>query len=211
MGNRSVAIVVTPRQRKLLEGFTRTKKAAQQLVERCRVVLLSAAGRHNEAQASELGIDRQRVRRWRHRWARGMASLCAAEAAGATRQDLEKLIIAVLTDAARSGAPVTFSAEQVAGIIALACEPPSDSGLPVSHWTPPELAREAIKRGIVESISPRQVDRFLALRTCDRTKASTGLPRGISGKPLSNTKPTSNGSATPTATRRSSRRQAHTS
>ena len=36
MGNRSVAIVVTPRQRKLLEGFTRTKKAAQQLVERCR-------------------------------------------------------------------------------------------------------------------------------------------------------------------------------
>ena len=211
MGNRSVAIVVTPRQRKLLEGFTRTKKAAQQLVERCRVVLLSAAGRHNEAQASELGIDRQRVRRWRHRWAREMASLCAAEAAGATRQDLEKLIIAVLTDAARSGAPVTFSAEQVAGIIALACKPPSDSGLPVSHWTPPELAREAIKRGIVERISPRQVDRFLALRTCDRTKASTGLPRGTSGRPLSNTKPTSSGSATPTATRRSLRRQAHTS
>lgn len=48
MGNRSVAIVVTPRQRKLLEGFTRTKAAAQQLVERCRVVLLSAAGRPNE-------------------------------------------------------------------------------------------------------------------------------------------------------------------
>ena len=211
MGNRSVAIVVTPRQRKLLEGFTRTKKAAQQLVERCRVVLLSAAGRHNEAQASELGIDRQRVHRWWYRWAREMASLCAAEAAGATRQDLEKLIIAVLTDAARSGAPVTFSAEQVAGIIALACEPPSDSGLPVSHWTPPELAREAIKRGIVESISPRQVDRFLALRTCDRTKASTGLPRGTSGKPLSNTTPTSSGSATPTATRRSLRRQVHTS
>ena len=211
MGNESVMIVVTPRQRKLLEGFTRTKKAAQQLVERCRVVLLSAAGRRNEAQASELGIDRQRVRRWRHRWAREMASLCAAEAAGATRQDLAKLIIAVLTDAARSGAPVTFSAEQVAGIIALACEPPSDSGLPVSHWTPPELAREAIKRGIVASISPRQVDRFLALRTCDRTKASTGLPRRTSGKPLRNTKPTSSRSATPTATRRSLRRQAHTS
>ena len=124
------------------------------------MVVLSAASRHNEAQASELGIDRQRVRRWRHRWAREMASLCAAEAAGTTRQDLAKLIIAVLTDAARSGAPVTFSAEQVAGMIALAGEPPSDSGLPVSRWTPPELAREAIKRGIVESISPRQVDRF---------------------------------------------------
>jgi len=49
----------------------------------------------------------------------------------------------------------------VAQIISLACEKPEDSGLPVSHWTPPELAREAAKRGIVESISPRQVDRFL--------------------------------------------------
>ena len=74
----------------------------------------------------------------------------------------------------RPGAPPKFTPEQMAGIIALACEPPADSGLPVSHWTPPELAREAIKRGLVESISPRQVDRFLAKRTCDRTKASIG-------------------------------------
>ncbi|MBK8010590.1 MAG: hypothetical protein IPK13_04530 [Deltaproteobacteria bacterium] len=31
----------------------------------------------------------------------------------------------------------------MASIIALACEPPAESGLPVSQWTPPELAREA--------------------------------------------------------------------
>lgn len=161
--------------------------------------------------ASELGIDRQRVRRWRHRWVREMASLCAAEAAGATRQDMEKLIIGVLTDAARSGAPVKFSAEQIAGIIALACESPSDSGLPVSHWTSPELAREAVKRRIVESISPRQVDRFLAPRSCDRTKASTGLPRRTNAKPPHNTKPTSSGSAIPIETRRSGRAKARTS
>lgn len=210
MGKRSVAIAVTPRQSAILEGFMRTKKSAQQLVERCRVVLLSAAGRHNESQASELGIDRQRVRRWRHRWANGMASLCAAETAGAKEVDLEKLIIGVLTDAARSGAPAKFGAEQIAGIIALACEPPSDSGLPVSHWTPAELAREAIKRGIVERISPRQVDRFLALRTCDRTKASTGLPRGTSVNRLNTTTPMSSGSAISTAPRRSLRRTART-
>ena len=82
MGNNSVAIVVTPRQRKLLEGFTRTKKAAQPLVDRRRVVLRSAADQHNEAQASELGIDRQRGRRWRHRWAREMASLCQVDSEG---------------------------------------------------------------------------------------------------------------------------------
>ena len=74
----------------------------------------------------------------------------------------------------RCGAPPKFTPEQITAIIALACEHPSQSGVPVSHWTPPELAREAIKRGIVESISPRQVDRFLAKRTCDRTRASIG-------------------------------------
>jgi len=210
MGKRSVEIAVTPRQRVLLNRITRSKKAAQQLVERCRVVLLSAAGLHNEAQGEELGVDRQRVRRWRHRWARAMASLRAAEAAGATDQDLEKLIIGVLTDVTRSGAPPRFSAEQIAGIIALACEPPADSGLPVSHWTPSELAREAAKRGIVDSISPRQVDRFLAMRTCDRTRASTGSPRWTSAKHPLNTKPTSNDSVTPTGTRRDSRPKART-
>ena len=211
MGKRSVEITVTPRQRVILKRVTRSKKAAQQLVERCRVVLLSATGMHNEAQGDELGVDRQRVRRWRHRWARAMRSLLTAEAAGATDQDLEKLIIGVLTDVTRSGAPPRFSAEQVAGIIALACEPPADSGLPVSHWTPSELAREATRRGIVESISPRQVDRFLALRICDRTRASTGSPRRTSAKHPLNTKPMSNDSATPTATRRDSRPKARTS
>jgi hypothetical protein len=86
---------------------------------------------------------------------------------------------------------VKFSAEQIAGLIALACEPPADSGLPVSHWTPPELAREAVKRGLVQSISPRQVDRFLAPRTCDRTRVNTGSHRGTNVKSLSNTKPMS--------------------
>ena len=59
-----------------------------------------------------------------------MRSLLTAEAAGATDQDLEKLIIGVLTDVTRSGAPPRFSAEQVAGIIALACE----LGIPVQFF-----------------------------------------------------------------------------
>jgi hypothetical protein len=45
--------------------------------------------------------------------------------------------------------------------MALACEDPQASSLPISHWTPKELANEAIRRGIVSSISPRSVGRFL--------------------------------------------------
>ena len=173
MAGRSVAVVVAARQRAVLEAFARSKTAPQRLVERARVVLLSADGQLNQDQAKQLGVDRQRVRRWRRRWARAHRTLAVAEAE-ATDKDLQRLIVDLLTDEDRSGGPTKFSPEQVASIIALACEPPADSGLPVSHWTPPEFAREAIKRGLVESISPRQVDRFLAKRSFGRTRASTG-------------------------------------
>ena len=49
-------------------------------------------------------------------------------------------------------------------IMALACETPALSDRPVSNWTPRELADEAVKRGIVEQISPRTVERFLTVR-----------------------------------------------
>ena len=174
MRSKSVVVVVTAKQTQVLKSVTRAKSASQQMVERCRIVLLSAEGRDNLHQADVLGVDRQRVRRWRYRWANARALLAAAEKEGASDKDLEKLIFKVLADDERSGAPPRFTPEQVAAIIALACESPTDSGLPVSHWTPPELAREAIKRKIVKSISPRQVDRFLARRISDPTRASTG-------------------------------------
>ena len=51
MRTRSVTVVVTARQGQVLEAVTRTKLAAQQLVERCRIVLMSAKGRENQDQA----------------------------------------------------------------------------------------------------------------------------------------------------------------
>jgi putative transposase len=174
VGNKAAEITLTPRQRAVLEPLARARTAPQRVVERCRIILIAAEGRNNEELAEKLGVDRQRVRRWRARWAKAAVDLALAEKDGATDKDLEQVIRTVLADDERSGAPPTFTPEQIAGIIALACEPPSDSGLPVSHWTPAELAREAIKRKIVASISPRHVDRFLARRTSGRTRASTG-------------------------------------
>ncbi len=168
------SIEVTSRQRAALESLERASSTPQQLAERCRVILLAAEGEANQRVGRALGIDRQLVRRWRSRWAEGFERLVAAEQEDASEQDLLRLVMDLLADRARCGAPTTFSPEQVASIIALACEPPSDSGLPVSHWTPPELAREAIKRGIVEQISPRQVDRFLAKRAFGPTSRSIG-------------------------------------
>ena len=165
---------VTDRQRQVLEALVRAKSTPQELAERCRIVLMSADGMRNQHQADRLGVDRQRIRRWRGRWAARQDALVAVEVEDIEDKDYEKLIRGALADEERSGAPPKFSPEQVTEIIALACEPPGDSGLPVSHWTPAELAREAVKRRIVKSISPRQVDRFLAKRAFGPTSRSIG-------------------------------------
>ena len=75
---------------------------------------------------------------------------------------MAELVHAVLSDERRAGRKPTFTAEQVAQIIALACEKPSEqSDRAVTHWTSKELASEAVKRGIVARISPRHVGRIL--------------------------------------------------
>jgi putative transposase len=174
MPGEAQTVDVTDRQRQILEGLVRARSTPQDLAERCRIVLMSADGVRNQHQADRLGVDRQRIRRWRCRWAARQEALADAEAEDIEEKDYERLIREALADEERSGTPPKFSPEQVAEIIALACEPPSDSGLPVSHWTPTELAREAIKRRIVESISPRQVDRFLVKRAFGPTSHSIG-------------------------------------
>lgn len=54
-----------------------------------------------------------------------------------------------------------LTAEQIVGLIGIACEPPSNSGRPVSTWTGDELADEAQKRALVDSISSSHVNRIL--------------------------------------------------
>jgi len=84
-----------------------------------------------------------------------------AEEEGVDDKELTELVEQVLADEPRPGTPPVFEAKQIAQIIAVACEDPRGSGRPVTHWTPRELADEVIKRGIVTSISPRSVGRFL--------------------------------------------------
>ena len=55
-----------------------------------------------------------------------------------------------------------FPPAQVAEVKALACELPSEKGIPLSRWSSAELAREAIKRGIVATISAITIWRWLA-------------------------------------------------
>jgi len=172
---KAVSIAVSERQRSILERWQKNKAGTSaQLIERCSIILLSADDVSNTEQGRRLGIDRQRSRRWRTRWVENQERLAEAEREGASDKDLAKLLYELLSDEPRSGAPPTFTAEQLAQIIAVACEPPEESGRPVTHWTPRELADEVVKRGIVETISPRHVDRLLKGGISGHTRPSTG-------------------------------------
>ncbi|MFC1525508.1 helix-turn-helix domain-containing protein [Candidatus Latescibacterota bacterium] len=155
------AIELSTRQQEVLERLVRRSTGEQRLAERARIILACAQGGRNLDLAEDLGLDADTVGRWRRRWAAGQEQLATAEESS-RRSDLDRCITQTLVDAPRAGCPGTFSPEQIVEIIAIACEhPEEDSERPVSHWTPRELAEEAVKRKIVPSISVRTVGRFL--------------------------------------------------
>ena len=157
-------ITVTARQRGVLLHLVRAASTPQAVAARARVVVGAADGASNRGLAQRLALARNTVQAWRDRWAAAAETLLAAEAEGGRDDDraLQVVIQEILADAPRPGAAPTFTPEQLCQIMAVACEPPGDSGRPISQWTPRELAEEATKRGIVPSISARTVGRFLA-------------------------------------------------
>ena len=110
--------------------------------QRATIVLAAARGRSNNQIAFQTRMHLDTVRLWRGRFAAG---------------GLE-----ALADRKRPGRPRRFTAVQAAEVKALACQLPAETGAPLSRWSCPELAREAVSRGIAESISASTVRRWLA-------------------------------------------------
>ncbi|ULP43805.1 MULTISPECIES: IS630 family transposase [Mycobacterium] len=136
-------ITLTGSQRRELNRMTRAGRTEQRLVTRAKIVLAAAAGESNAQIARRLQICEDTVRKWRCRW-------CAAPGA------------ASLADAKRSGRRPKFTAVQVARVKAMACTPLRDKGIPLSRWSCPELAQQAITDGICGSISPATIRRWLS-------------------------------------------------
>ncbi len=141
------AIELSPEERSELERLERCASTPQALARRARMILMAGDGAGVGETAERLGVWRKTVSQWRGRWLAG---------SGRSASPAERL-----RDAPRSGAPARITAEQICAIVALACERPSESARPVTHWSQQELADEAMKRGLVEQISQRSVGRFL--------------------------------------------------
>jgi transposase len=134
-------IVLTASERHRLKKAAWGHKTPYQVRMRAQVVLHAARGRSNARTARETGLHVDTVRRWRGRFAaQGMSGLADRE---------------------RSGRPPSFSALQAAQLKALACQLPAQTGVPLSRWSCPDLAREAVERGIAAFLSASTVRRWL--------------------------------------------------
>jgi putative transposase len=173
MPGKAAKVVITERQQEVLRQMVRSRTCPQGLAQRAEIILLAFDRWQNGPIADHLGCERHAVGIWRRRWADAFDTLVRIECLEGLSA-LETAVEQVLSDNPRSGCPGTFAPEQIARIIAVACEPPEDSGRPVTHWTPTELAEEVVARGIVPAISVRHVGRFLKVPHSSLTGVGTG-------------------------------------
>jgi putative transposase len=169
---KSQPIFLSERQQSVLEKIARRQTSSVQLARRVQIILQIGQGKNNQQVATEMGIHRETVRQWRERWLGAAERLSIVEGTADDKQLME-LSESVLADELRPGTPAQFNLEQIVEILALACEKPDASGYPLSHWTPQALAAEAVKRRLVERISPRSVGRFL--KRCSSTTTPESL------------------------------------
>ncbi len=138
----AVPVTLAAAERTTLKMRVRGAKTCWRDRLRAQIVLAAARGRDNARIAADLGISVDTARRWRGRFA-------------ARRLD-------GLKDLPRSGRPRRISAAQRAAVVALACQLPAATGVPLSRWTGPELAAELAARGLAGPISASSILRILA-------------------------------------------------
>jgi putative transposase len=157
-GPKPPAIKLTDAERQGLEKLVSRRTTEQQKVLRGRIALLAAAGKNTPEIAKALNISLDTARLWRRRW-------LDLQAIGLAELSIEER----LEDLPRSGAPAQITADQICQIEQMACEKPEKSGRPISQWTGREIADEIVRRGILESISPRHASRLLKKGVSNRT------------------------------------------
>ncbi len=158
-------LVLTPTQSKLVSSLVHASTSAQSVVLRGGLILDYAVLGNKAGVASKHGVGRDTVRRWCQRWQSYQDELKGLEAeyqAGTLSESrYGRKIEKILADADRPGAPATFTEAQKQQILAMATRKPEDEGVPVTHWSHDLLARTVVDKGIVKSISPAQIGRFL--------------------------------------------------
>jgi transposase len=140
--SRAVPVTLTAAERTRLKKRARGAKTPHRDRLRAQIVLAAARGRDNAWIAADLRVTVDTARKWRGRFAaRGLAGLA---------------------DLPRCGRPRRISELTRAAVVALACQLPAATGVPLSRWTGPELLAEVTRAGTDDKLSASSVLRILA-------------------------------------------------
>src|SRR5579864_1847766 len=139
---RAVPVMLSAGERTALNKRVRGAKTAYRDRLRAQIVLAAARGRDTARIAADLQVTVDTVRTWRGRFAaRGLAGLA---------------------DLPRGGRPRRISELTRAAVVALACQLPAATGVPLSRWTGPELLAELTRAGTGCELSVSSVLRILS-------------------------------------------------
>lgn len=159
-------LTLTQTQQILLTSITRRATSLQRTASRARLVLSVADTQNQRASGAANNVGRDTVGRWANRWRSSHDQLNELEANYQTGRLLlgdyrTRIVRDILSDAPRSGAPPIITEAQKQQILALAAEEPTKVGVPVTHWSHDLLARTAVDKGIIATISSTHIGRFL--------------------------------------------------
>lgn len=141
-GRKSRGISLTAHERSLLQQVARSRTLAWFQVQRARIVLAVADGERIQTVALRMQCDPATV--WR-----------------TCRRYEQVRLEGVLAEAPRPGHPAEISPLERAQIVQLACLEPLAKGLPITHWSSQNLARQAVADSLVSGLSARTVRRIL--------------------------------------------------
>ena len=164
MGTKTMPFVAKPIKisksvEEILNGFAKSRTLSLSLIQRAQIVISASKGKNNKEISDEVGLNQDSVSRWRTRWIKNAEQLEDIEEK--SPKNLHEAVGNLLKDAPRPGCPCDFTEVQIIQILEIACRHPSEFGHESSHWSLPQLAKVVVELGIVDSISPASIGRFL--------------------------------------------------
>ena len=134
-------IELSPREQKILESLARSTKTEYRLVQRAKIILLLSEGIRPTDIGRRLEINRPQVYLWEKRWNESFERRQSLLEREPSEKPLQHLIVEILADLARSGAPPDFGPEVITQLISLACEPVEKAGIPSVIGPPGNFAK----------------------------------------------------------------------
>lgn len=150
---------ISDKQIKILKEIAKSRTNQLCIILRAKIVLMYILTPNKSYIARELCTYWIKVNTWVNRFFSQKEILDKSEKD--TPYKLRQDIIETLSDKKRSGRPKEFTSLQIGSIIFVSLQSPEIFNVPISHWSAKLLRETVINLEIVDSISVRQVSRFL--------------------------------------------------